>query len=134
MQVRSIITPGDRMQSGVKGLLARLGRKEPAATVVTERPRVTNPYHAVSIIPGSEACDAVKACVGVRFLSKEAPRLPVPGCDRSDCRCHYAHHDDRRSLIRRIGDGRGASPNNTPYKGPERRLLSSAGRRGRDGL
>jgi hypothetical protein len=122
------------MQDRVKGLFARLGRKESAPLAVSERPRVTNPYHAVSIIPGPEACDAVKASVGVRILSKQAPRLPVPGCDRSDCRCHYAHHDDRRALIRRIADGRNASPGGAPYKGPERRLLSSTGRRGRDGL
>lgn len=122
------------MQDRVKGLFARLGRKVPATPVVSERPRVTNPYHAVSIIPGPDPCDAVKACAGVRFLSKEAPRLPVDGCGRSDCRCHYAHHDDRRALIRRIADGRNASPGGAAYKGTERRLLSSTGRRERDGL
>jgi hypothetical protein len=122
------------MQDRVKSLFGGRGQKESATPLSGERPRVTNPYHAVSIIPGADACDEVKACVGVRFLSKEAPRLPVPGCGRADCRCHYAHHDDRRAQIRRIGDGRNAPPGGAPYKGPERRLLSSAGRRERDGL
>jgi hypothetical protein len=122
------------MQDRSKSLFGRRGRKDSATPVAAERPRVTNPYHAVSIIPGDNACDAVKDCVGVRFLSKEAPRLPVPGCGRNDCTCHYAHHDDRRALVRRIADGRNASPGGVAYKGPERRLLSSAGRRGRDGM
>ena len=123
------------MQDGVKGFFAKLGRKETrtsaAPTVVNERVRIVNPYHAVSIVAGPQCCAAAKAQVGRRYLSKEAPRLPVAGCDRPDCRCRYAHHDDRRALPRRIVDGRDARPA-APYKGPERRLKSSAGRRLQD--
>lgn len=61
-----------------------------------ETHRVVNPFHAVSIIPGPRCCDAVRQMQGTRFLSKEAPRLPLPGCQSSACRCRYAHHADRR--------------------------------------
>jgi hypothetical protein len=128
------------MQDGVKGFFAKLTRREPnpgatpvrvVPTVVTERVRIVNPYHAVSIVGGSQACDAVKAQVGRRYLSSEAPRLPLVECGKPECRCHYAHHDDRRTRARRIADGRDAHPS-APYSGPERRLRSSAGRRDHD--
>jgi len=116
------------MQDGVRGLFGWFGRRDPAP-VFAERTRNVNPYHAVSIIPGSEACEAVKAREGERFLSREAPRLPLPDCGRTDCRCHYAHHGDRRGMVRRSADGREATPGGPPYKGPERRFPASAGRR-----
>jgi hypothetical protein len=119
------------MNDGVRGLFSRLGRKEPAAAAVTERVRIVNPYHAVSIVVGPKACAVAQSCAGIRFLSREAPRLPLRDCDCADCRCRYAHHDDRRIRTRRIADGRDAQPNR-PYDGPERRLRSSSGRRDRD--
>ena len=54
-------------------------------------------YHAVSIKFDANACQAAKAMSGRRFLSNAAPRLPLPECDVLDCRCRFAHHDDRRS-------------------------------------
>lgn len=54
-------------------------------------------YHAVSIKYSGSACDAAKAMAGVRFLSTEAPRLPLPECDAAECQCRFAHHPDRRS-------------------------------------
>ena len=120
------------MQDGVRGLWGWFGRRDPAP-VLTQQARIVNPYHAVSIITGEEACEAAKACTGERFLSRGAPRLPLPGCDRTDCRCHYAHHTDRRGMVRRVADGREAAPGGMPYKGPERRLRVSAGRRDGDG-
>lgn len=58
--------------------------------------RVVNPFHAVSIVPGPICCQAARDIEGVRFLSKEAPRLPLPGCKGGPCKCRYAHHADRR--------------------------------------
>lgn len=58
--------------------------------------RVVNPYHAVSIIPGPRSCEASQKMQGVRFLSNEAPKLPLPGCGTVNCKCRYAHHTDRR--------------------------------------
>jgi hypothetical protein len=34
---------------------------------------------------------------GQVYLSTESPRLPLDGCDETDCRCKYVHMDDRRS-------------------------------------
>ncbi len=53
------------------------------------------PYHAVSVVPGVQHCGACLRLEGLRFLSGEAPRLPLPGCDVR-CRCIYQHHRDRR--------------------------------------
>lgn len=53
-------------------------------------------YHAVSIKFEANACDAAKEMAGRRFLSRAAPRLPLPECNALECRCRFAHHDDRR--------------------------------------
>ena len=53
-------------------------------------------FHAVSIRTGRRECDAVKALKGQRILSKDVPRLPLPGCDIVDCECGYVHYQDRR--------------------------------------
>ncbi len=53
-------------------------------------------YHCVSIVLAPNACQAIRALEGKRFLSKEAPRLPLAECDCSQCDCKYQHHEDRR--------------------------------------
>lgn len=58
---------------------------------------VSNPWHAVSIEPVGEGCEAVRRVRGQRFLSSEAPQTPLPGCGASMCGCRYRHYDDRRS-------------------------------------
>ena len=62
-------------------------------------PRV-GPYHAVSIHPGTSVCQPAKELLHKRFLSGEAPLLPLAGCTAQRCRCVYQHHSDRRT-----GDG-----------------------------
>ncbi len=54
-------------------------------------------FHAVSIAVGRTTCRNVEALIGTRFLSGEAPKLPLQGCDSGDCRCRYIHHTDRRT-------------------------------------
>lgn len=54
-------------------------------------------FHAVSIRPCRDACSAVKALKGQRFLSHNPPFLPLADCDQSMCNCRYQHHADRRS-------------------------------------
>ncbi len=61
-------------------------------------------WHAVSVKPAAGACDAAIAAKSNRWLSREAPLMPLPGCTRPDtCRCTYQHHEDRRT-----GEGRRA--------------------------
>ena len=62
-----------------------------------EAHRVTNPYHAVSIKAGPSCAETGVRYGGRRYLSREAPRLPLPTCDARTCRFRYVHHDDRRS-------------------------------------
>ena len=63
-----------------------------------EHVRLTNPWHAVSIVPGARCCSTAGALAGRRYLSSESPpALPLPGCALKACTCQYRHHDDRRS-------------------------------------
>lgn len=63
-------------------------------------------YHGVALKPCLNACDAVQAIAGQRFLSSEAPALPLAGCDQTLCKCTYGHYSDRRDKEdRRTGWG-----------------------------
>ncbi len=52
--------------------------------------------HAVSIRAGLLPCGAVRQLGDQRFLSDEAPTLPLSDCDSERCECRYRHHADRR--------------------------------------
>ncbi|MDJ0750280.1 MAG: hypothetical protein QNJ11_12400 [Woeseiaceae bacterium] len=86
-------------------------------------------FHAVSIKFDVNACNAAKAMTGRRFLASAAPSLPLPDCDVLECRCRFAHHDDRRSgSDRRSPFGaRGYSPSGSGSYEKDRR--TGAGRR-----
>ena len=58
-------------------------------------------YHSVMIAAGGQCCATVRTLTGVRFLSREAPLLPLAGCDAGECRCRYVHFVDRRDDDRR---------------------------------
>src|ERR1700722_19091205 len=67
-----------------------------------------NPWHAVSIHLGSTSCVPARTLSAVRFLSPEAPRLPLKECPaRESCVCGYKHHEDRRGQARRKEDRTG---------------------------
>jgi hypothetical protein len=66
-------------------------------------------FSAVSVQPSKSSCQAARSLKGQRFLSKDAPFLPVQGCTAQKCQCIYHHHPDRRT-----GNG-------------DRRALGSAG-------
>ncbi|QSX32899.1 hypothetical protein JYB87_14285 [Shewanella avicenniae] len=55
-----------------------------------------NPYHAVSIMSDKECCNAAVEIEGKRFLSADAPILPLKQCSAATCRCRYEHFEDRR--------------------------------------
>ena len=62
-------------------------------------------WRAVRIVAGAGACAASQDASQKRFLSREAPRLPLPDCDRQDkCKCTYKHLADRRGELRRAVD------------------------------
>ncbi|MCB1697962.1 MAG: hypothetical protein H6987_08715 [Pseudomonadales bacterium] len=60
-----------------------------------------NPWRATTIAHGSSACAAARAIEDERFLSGQAPRLPLPGCDAGKCHCRYVFLPDRRALEER---------------------------------
>ena len=87
-----------------------------------ERPR----WHAVAIVAPPTACSAARACADKRYLSVDAPRLPLAACDVEICDCTYRHFADRRQGPRRAED----EPNGPPSLDRERRR--SRGRRADD--
>ncbi|HJS21073.1 MAG TPA: hypothetical protein VJ764_00325 [Steroidobacteraceae bacterium] len=83
-------------------------RPETSGKPVTRRPQTDNgklAWHAVTIVTPGHACDAANSLKGHRFLSKEAPRLPLASCPSPEyCRCTYRHYADRRTGKRRASD------------------------------
>lgn len=79
-------------------LLVRLfPKREETGTSVYRRSTVASPFHGVSVYPYSNCCQQAKAVNGKRFLSGEAPHLPLEGCEAEVCHCIYRHHEDRRT-------------------------------------
>lgn len=62
--------------------------------------KAVNPYHCVEVKMSYDACEEVLKIHGKRYLSAEAPTLPLPGCDQN-CGCKFKHHNDRRFDDRR---------------------------------
>ncbi len=58
------------------------------------KPQV-NPYHCVEVKIPYDACEAVMQLEGKRYLSADAPILPLPACNQN-CKCKFKHHNDRR--------------------------------------
>ena len=82
-----------RKKGDLKGRHGRLG--------------VRNLFHGVAVQTplGERMCPAAAAIAGQRYLSEEAPALPLPDCDTPrDCRCVYQHFTDRRTDRRRETD------------------------------
>jgi hypothetical protein len=61
-----------------------------------ELPSNNNAYAAVSIHSYKDRCTAAEQVAGHRFLSNEAPPLPLESCTSEKCHCVYMHHSDRR--------------------------------------
>jgi hypothetical protein len=104
------------------------GLIEPAPKPVAVK-RPVNRFHAVSIAPGPRACPQARSLLGQRFLSSEAPALPLKGCSQPECTCRYAHYEDRRKQGRRARDLGVAIDG---YEGPEQRARQKRGRRTTD--
>jgi hypothetical protein len=86
-------------------------------------------WSAVSILPGSIGCDAARALRGQRFLSAQAPRIPLAECTWAEgCRCVYRKFADRRLGPRRTEDHPGMR--RSGHGGLERRI--GRGRRSTD--
>jgi hypothetical protein len=86
-----------------RGMFAR---EQPATSTKPAVPakKAVQSYHAVSIEPGRNCCHSARVLKGRRFLSRDAPALPLKNCISEDCTCHYTHHEDRRTGPRRARD------------------------------
>lgn len=84
------------------------------------KPAPNKNWRAVSVVPVGAACEAALQLRGRRFLTREAPRLPLADCTRqNECECKYQHLPDRRGSPRREADsGYGSAPK---PRTPERR-------------
>ena len=93
--------------------------------------RFKQPWHAVSVVGWLGACASTEELQYKRFLSDDAPPLPLPACSSPwRCKCIYHHYSDRRGMRRRETD-RGTVSN--PRSGTERREgLRARGRRAGD--
>ena len=60
-------------------------------------------FRAVSLAPSLDCCAATKGAASKRYLWRDAPRLPLPGCEMgSKCTCKFTKHTDRRDGDRRL--------------------------------
>jgi hypothetical protein len=108
------------------------GAKQPVPIKRIEAKKSASPstnktkWYAVSVVPGKRCCLAAKQALKKRWLSADAPRLPLERCDLRTCECRYQHHSDRRGMPRRRVD-RQALPH--PFDGQEKRVLKRERRR-----
>jgi len=90
-----------------------------------------NPYQAVSVSHGANACQAAHELKGKRFRTAEAPLFPLADCNSTNCSCKYIQHEDRRN---KLSERRAPSALSTELQAqtdkPERR--GQAGRRSSD--
>jgi hypothetical protein len=70
-------------------------------------------WHAVSVVSKGPSCEAAHAARSKRFLSANAPRLPLEACTTpKTCVCAYKHYPDRRGQPRRKDEAMGLPRNN----------------------
>jgi len=96
--------------------------------------RISNPWHAVAVRSSRAACPACKAIAGVRFLAREAPKLPLANCHHAAvCHSTYEHFDDRREGPRRNAEQEFPRMQ-APPPPAERERRRARGRRSTDGV
>ena len=116
------------MSTGVfkKATRSLFGQADEPLKAAVAAPKRVMSYHAVTIATGARCCSAAESLRETRFLSREAPKLPLANCDVLNCQCTYAHHDDRRRGPRRAREMGVALDG---YDGTEKRAAPKRGRR-----
>ena len=67
-----------------------------APVTTNSPPTKRRAYYGAVFDPGQPCCDAAQRLNGQRFLSADAPHLPLPDCDQKTCKCVIAPSQDRR--------------------------------------
>jgi hypothetical protein len=65
------------------------------------RPKNSGRFAAVAIRPGLMCCKFVRRYTNRKMLEKDAPTLPVAGCDELQCQCRFVKFTDRRDTQER---------------------------------
>jgi hypothetical protein len=100
-------------------------KSQPAAPVA---PKPKAKWHAVSVSSEAGSCFPARLLKGQRFLSTEAPLLPLADCTQpASCSCTYKKFDDRRAGLRRSHEISGIR-----RPSPEHEQRTTRGRRKRD--
>jgi hypothetical protein len=68
-------------------------------------PKAGGRFGGVEIRTRGGACRAAHVLQGQRFLSKDAPSLPLPDCTHVKCACTFSKLLDRRTEGRRLDHG-----------------------------
>jgi len=89
----------------LKDLLGKISREEtPKQTTPITRPNrlnSTGDFRAVEIAPSVTCCAAAMQARGMRYLLRNAPRLPLMGCTMpTTCSCQFRKNADRRDSDR----------------------------------
>ena len=119
------------MGTGVfkKATRSLFGQADEPLKPAAAAPKRVMSYHAVTIATGAKCCSAAESLRDMRFLSRQAPKLPLADCDVLSCQCKYAHYDDRRRGPRRAREMGVALDG---YEGDEKRDAPKRGRRKND--
>jgi hypothetical protein len=92
-------------------------RRSQAQKVASRPARAAERFAAVEIRRRGAACQAARKLDGQRFLVDQSPALPLAGCTKKRCDCHFAKLSDRRTDDRRWGhDGLSAAMFNTAQR------------------
>ena len=90
-----------------KAPASRGGMSRKARSQTAQQTRRVNCYGGVEVVCASneidsrDLCDAYHKQKNTRYLSADAPNLPLAGCDKGSCKCRYQYFDDRRKEERR---------------------------------
>ncbi|HWW21248.1 MAG TPA: hypothetical protein VNZ06_10615 [Steroidobacteraceae bacterium] len=110
----------------------QVSTSERVNTRVVTNIRVTNPWHAVAVSGGPSCCRASFLARSQRYLSTEAPPLPLAGCTQpKSCLCKYKHFSDRRAGPRRTTDSNLYKNALSPHRIPRLTFQDRRGSKGR---
>jgi hypothetical protein len=78
-------------------LLSSSSSKQPGQrTSKPQQASARSPYLSMSLMLPIKHCASAAEVENKRFLVREAPTLPLDGCDHTTCKCGFIKHPDRR--------------------------------------
>jgi hypothetical protein len=84
---------------------AKTGGRSGGADAASRPVKAGGRFAGVEIRTHAGACQAAQALVGQRFLTKDAPALPLAKCTAPRCTCTFSKLPDRRTEGRRLDFG-----------------------------